>query len=254
MYGIQGMSVLFSLDNCSSRQNANKCAYIDSSGGCCRLSDRLGLALGVISLIAYFFCATALAEVEVPKHFGPQKPPYFATVPLAIIGGTLIDATGSEARTDQTILIENGRIVRVGPSESIEIPTNAQRIDASGMTVMPGLIASNQHIQLNPLYPAPVADLPFEELIARWEANFADMPRKAYIYLMQGVTTMRQTSGPRSRILPIKRRIDSGEIPGPRILLGGALLVSPQHFEAHVKKSRTPPDAIDWLRNDFARS
>lgn len=197
-------------------------------------------------------CSSAFAATEIPTDFGPQKAPYVAGVPLAIMGGKLIDATGAPPRTGQTVLIENGRIAKVGPSESIEVPENARRFDASGMTVMPGLIASNQHIQLNPLYPAPVADLPFDELIARWEANFADMPRKAYIYLMQGITTMRQTSGPRQRLLPVKKQIDAGEIPGSRIMLGGALIMSPQTFEAHIKKSRTPADAVDWLRNDFA--
>jgi imidazolonepropionase-like amidohydrolase len=195
---------------------------------------------------------TVLADAEIPGNFGPQAPPYTSKGSIAIIGGTLIDATGGAPRSGQTVLIENGLIKSVGPSESISVPESAQHIDASGMTVLPGLIASNQHIQLNPLYPAPVADLPFDELVARWEANFADMPRKAFIYLMQGITTMRQTSGPRMRLLPVKRSIDAGEIPGPRIMLGGALIKSPEAFEAHLEKNETPPDAVEWLRNEFA--
>jgi len=195
--------------------------------------------------------AAALAIAQQPS-FGPPPPPYVASVPIAIAGGTLIDATGSEPRAGQTVLIENGRITAVGPSASVTVPANAHRIDATGMTVMPGLIASNQHIQLNPFYPAPVADLPHSELVARWEANFAEMPRRAYVYLMQGITTMRQTSGPRARILPVKKRIDAGELPGSRIMLGGALLISPQRFEQHITRSRTPPDAVEWLRKDFA--
>ncbi|MEX2123444.1 MAG: amidohydrolase family protein [Woeseia sp.] len=206
----------------------------------------------LICCLGSLMTSSAFATPQQPTSFGPQNPPYVASQPIAIIGGTLIDATGASPRTGHTVVIENGRIKEVGPSASISIPANAQRFDASGMTVMPGLIASNQHIQLNPLHPAPVTDLPFAELVDRWEANFAEMPRKAYIYLMQGVTTMRQTSGPRKRILPVKKKIDAGEIPGPRIMLGGALIKSPQAFDADIKRNQTPADAVDWLRNEFA--
>ncbi|MEI9849922.1 MAG: amidohydrolase family protein [Sphingomonas sp.] len=184
-------------------------------------------------------------------RFGPQKPPYKAGT-IAIVGGTLIDATGAPPRTGQTVLIDGGKIVKIGPSADVAIPAGAQTIDASGMTVMPGMINSNQHIQLNPLHPAPAADLPMADLLARWEANFADMEHKAFVYLMQGVTTQRQTSGPLKRLLPIKRRIDAGEVVGPRILLGGALMNSPQKFQAYITKHNTPPDAVAWLRNEFA--
>ena len=66
---------------------------------------------------------------------------------------------------------------------------------------MPGIIDSNQHLQLNPLYPASTADLPVDVLRARWEEAFARMPNRAFVYLMQGVTSMRQTSGPSSRLI-----------------------------------------------------
>lgn len=213
----------------------------------------------VVAILRVLFAATAFcvslasAQTEAPGNFGPDEPPFrVPSHPIAITGGVLIDATGASPKLGYTVLVENGRIKAVGPSESVVIPDDARRIDASGMTVMPGLIASNQHIQLDPLYPAPVADLSLAELKARWEATFADMPRKAYVYLMQGVTTMRQTSGPRARILPIKRAIDSGEIPGPRIMLGGALIVSPQNFQARMAKNNTPADAVEWLRDEFA--
>jgi len=187
-----------------------------------------------------------------PTNFGPQSAPYVALPAIAIVGGVVIDATGAAPLTGQTILIRNGRIDQIGPSEEVEIPEGAHVFNAEGMTVMPGLISSNQHIQLNPLHPAPVTDITHEELMERWEANFRDMPRKAYVTLMQGVTTMRQTSGPWKRILPVKKSIDSGEIPGPRILLGGALIESPQAFDSYLKENRTPPESVEWLRNEFA--
>jgi imidazolonepropionase-like amidohydrolase len=196
--------------------------------------------------------SAAQPAATLPPSFGPQQPPFQHSTPIAIVGGKLIDATGAPPRSGQTLLIDRGKIVRIGPIGSVEIPKEAMRFDAEGMTVMPGLIASNQHIQLNPLYPAPVADLPIAELRARWEGNFSQMPRKAYVYLMQGITSMRQTSGPWKRLLPVKKQIDAGELPGPRIFLGGALITSPEHFADYIKLNKTPPDAVSWLRNEFA--
>ncbi len=136
------------------------------------------------------------------------------------------------------MLIEGNKIVKVGPSARIAVPPQAQVIDARGMTIMPGLINSNEHIQLNPLYPAPAADLPVAELLERWEANFGRMRQKAYFYLMQGVTSQRQTSGPWKRLLPIKKEIDAGQIPGPRLFLGGALIMSEQFFKHYTEQKQ----------------
>src|SRR6185437_15504068 len=211
-----------------------------------RLIARIALASVVLTL-----GSATLAAQQLPA-IGPAEPPYHieSSAPIAIVGGTLIDATGAPPRTGQTVLIQGGKITQVGPSAQVRIPTGAEVIDAADMTVMPGLISSNQHVQLNPLYPAPAVDLPLEELKARWNRNFADMPRKAFIYLMQGITTMRQTSGPLAQLRPLKMQIDGGVIPGPRILFGGALFNSPQKFAART--AATPPDAIAWLRRDFA--
>ena len=212
----------------------------------------------VCAALCATLCATlagqAIAQTTAPApRFGPATgAPFKASFPIAIIGGTLIDGNGGAPQTGMTVVIQGDRILSVGPSETAKIPEGAQRIDATGMTVMPGLINSNQHIQLNPIFPAPAAELPLDQIKARWEANFERMPQKAYTYLMQGITTMRQTSGPFKRILPVKQRIDAGEIPGPRIELGGALIMSPQFFQSYIHESKTPADAVSWMHDDFA--
>jgi len=181
---------------------------------------------------------------------GPQTPPYRPTKPIAIVGGLLIDGTGAQPRWDQTVLIQGDRIVQVGPSETVTVPAGAEVIDASGMTVMPGLINSNQHIQINPMFPSPTASLPLANIRARWEHTWSKEPNRAFSYLMQGITSMRNTSGPAAKLLPVKTAIDRGEIPGPRIFLGGALLMSKEFFASYTKN--TPPDAVEWMKTQFA--
>jgi imidazolonepropionase-like amidohydrolase len=185
----------------------------------------------------------AIVRTQAPALYKPDKP-------IAIVGGLLVDGTGGAPKQGYTVLMEGEKISQVGPSASVKVPAGAEVIDATGMTVMPGLINSNQHIQLNAMYPAPTANLPLAALRARWENNFSNQPKKAYWYLMQGITSMRQTSGPYSRIMPVKHAIEKGELAGPRIYLGGALLMSKEYF-AHYTRN-TPPDAVEWLRKEFA--
>ena len=196
--------------------------------------------------------AIAAVGAAIVQGQGSTQPSYRPERPIAIVGGLLIDATGAPPRHDQTVVIKGDRIVEVGPMERVKVPDGAEVIDAAGMTVMPGLINSNQHIQLNPLYPAPTANLPLAAIKARWEHNWSQQPRRAWVYLMQGITSLRQTSGPAKQILPVKQAIDRGEIPGPRIFLGGALFMSDEHFASYIKERGTPPDAVEWMRKEFA--
>ena len=64
----------------------------------------------------------------------------------AITGGRIIDATGSDPIREGTLLISDGRIDAVGESAAVEIPEGAEIIDASGHTVMPGLIEGHSHV------------------------------------------------------------------------------------------------------------
>jgi imidazolonepropionase-like amidohydrolase len=187
-----------------------------------------------------------------PSAQGPAVPPYRPTTPIAITGGILLDGTGGPPRHDHTVLIQGDRIAAVGPAETVRVPPGAHTIDATGMTIMPGLINSNQHIQLNPLFPSPAAGLPLENIRERWERTWSAQERRAFVYLMQGITSMRNTSGPAKRLLRVKAAIDAGEIPGPRLFLGGALLMSEAHFKHYIDVQRTPPDAVAFMRDEFA--
>jgi imidazolonepropionase-like amidohydrolase len=204
-------------------------------------ASRVSLIVGASLAAAAAFTARAQ---------GPQRPPYQPNRPIAIAGGLLIDGTGAQPRWDQTVLIQGDRITDIGPSEHVTVPAGAEIIDTSGMTVMPGLINSNQHIQINPMFPSPTASLPLANIRARWEHTWSKEPNRAYWYLMQGITGMRNTSGPAAKLLPVKAAIDRGEIPGPRIFLGGALLMSKQFFASYTKN--TPPDAVEWMKTQFA--
>ncbi len=70
-----------------------------------------------------------------------------------IFGGTVIDGTGVEPIQEGVIVIEEGKVQAIGRADEVEIPADAEKIDATGKTVMPGIIDGHQHLGfgLNPL-------------------------------------------------------------------------------------------------------
>jgi hypothetical protein len=57
---------------------------------------------------------------------------------IAITHVTLIDGTGAPARTDQSIVIREGKIEAVGANEKVTLPAGAKVIDGTGHTLIPG--------------------------------------------------------------------------------------------------------------------
>src|SRR5262252_6279035 len=62
----------------------------------------------------------------------------------------VIDGTGAAAKADQTIIISGGKITAMGKSGAVPVPADANRMDFSGYTALPGLVG--MHDQL--FYPA----------------------------------------------------------------------------------------------------
>lgn len=113
---------------------------------------------------------------------------------------TLIDGTGAPVRTNQSVVVEEGRITQVG--SQVDIPPDAELLNLSGHTLIPGMVGLHDHLY----YTAAggrAAQLSFSG------------PR---LYLGAGVTTVRTTGSeaPYSE-LNLKAEIERGRVPGPRI-------------------------------------
>lgn len=134
-----------------------------------------------------------------------------------IKAGTLIDGRG-DAKKNQMILIRGNRIESVG--DSVATPSGAKVIDLSNMTVMPGLIDTHTHIFLQGEDPAAGGyDVQLLNYPASYRAARATVAvRRA---LEQGFTTIRdvETEGAGYGDVGIKRAINEGIIPGPRMFV-----------------------------------
>jgi imidazolonepropionase-like amidohydrolase len=86
-------------------------------------------------------------------------PAFAQTRPIAFTGARIIPISGPEI-ANGVVVIQNGKILSVGPADSTGIPTGAQRVNAQGKVIMPGLVDSHSHIggpeggdSTNPIQP-----------------------------------------------------------------------------------------------------
>ena len=126
-------------------------------------------------------------------EINPPKGPAENTV-KAIVGATLIDGRGGEPIANSVVVVWGNRIVAAGPRESVKVPDNAEVFNATGLTLLPGLIDAHFHMAANP-------------------AMF-QIPK---LSIAHGVTTLRDPGRHMEAYVPI-RELDS---PVPRCFLTG---------------------------------
>jgi len=167
---------------------------------------RLALAAGLAVASATAIARPVLSE-ETQKFVSVDAPL------VAITHATVVDGTGAPATSNQTIIIENGKIRAVGSFASTRVPNGAQIIDATGKTVIPGLVHMHEHL----FYPM--------------------LPGKAYgyeaesftkLYLAGGVTSMRTAGAMHfAGDLSVRDSINAGRQPGPWIDVTGPYINAP---------------------------
>src|SRR6266540_1269451 len=164
----------------------------------------------VLSLsVALALSTTATAQTPRPA----QPPP-----PILIKAGRLVDGRSDAVQTSVGILVEGERIKAVGPLAQVQGQAkDARVVDLSQMTVLPGLIDAHTHLLLQ---GDPTAESYNEQLLYQSTPYRAILAaRNARIALEHGFTTIRdlETEGAMYADVDVKRAVDRGEIPGPRI-------------------------------------
>ena len=146
----------------------------------------------------------------------------------------VIDGTGAAPRTDQAVVIQDGKIVTIGDSATVETSDQAKVVDLSGYSVIPGLVGMHDHLH----YTADKSADPPGQLIN--PITFS-APR---LYLAAGVTTIRTTGSiePYAE-LNLKSKIDGGQSPGPKIDVTAPYLEGTNSFLTQMHELRGPDDA-----------
>jgi imidazolonepropionase-like amidohydrolase len=154
---------------------------------------------------------------------------------IVLMHARVVDGTGAAAAEDQRIDIEAGKITRVQSTKLRNaLPPNAKVIDLSGKTVIPGLVGMHEHL----FYTGPERGkdgLPF------WVEMIDSGPR---LYLASGVTTAR-TAGSMEPYadLALKKLIDSGQKPGPKLRITGPYIGDLMGIAPQLHTLSGPDDA-----------
>ena len=134
----------------------------------------------------------------------------------ALVGATLIDGTGGAVLEDSAVLVDADQIAAVGPRAAVAIPPDAEAVDLSGMTLLPGLIDTHDHL----------ADKNYS-LLSRWEieepASLAHLKTARAIEdsLAAGYTTIRDAGGLDAGF---KQAVAEGLITGPRLVCAVSII------------------------------
>lgn len=130
----------------------------------------------------------------------------------------VFDAVSAEPHEGWVVLVTGDSIAAAGPAANVKVPAGAKVLELPGMTLLPGLIDAHTHIFLHPYNEAPWNDQVLKEPLA-YRTIQATLHSRAT--LMAGFTTLRDlgTEGAGYADLSVKRAIDEGSIPGPRLFV-----------------------------------
>lgn len=148
---------------------------------------------GYEDALPHFVAGNVEEQMNTLKEYTQAVPAQYSEI-TAFVGGDIVTGLKDVTDRNMTMLVENGKISRIGKKEDVEIPANASIIDVTGKTLIPGLW--DMHAHSNQVQWAPA-------------------------YLAGGITTFRDCGNEGEFALAFRDAIDKNGAMGPDILLGG---------------------------------
>ncbi|MFW2349875.1 amidohydrolase family protein [Qipengyuania sp.] len=211
--------------------------YIGWTEGGDMLTWSMGPVLYRASLASMF--ATAPKDKDAPKFVPPTSGTSLERTIAAdkprgtvvLTGAKILTMTGDGAGeiADGTIVITGDRIAAIGPASSVAIPQGATVIDASGKTIMPGLVDAHAH------GPQGTGDLVPQQ-------NWSLVQN-----LAMGTTTIHDPSSQASMIFAASERQRAGSLLAPRIFSTGEVVYGAKAPGVYARIDGYD-DALDHIR------
>jgi imidazolonepropionase-like amidohydrolase len=166
---------------------------------------------------------------------------------LALVGATVYSSPAAAPLRDAVVLISGGVITAVGKRSDFKIPKDTRVIDCAGKTIVAGFWNSHVHLTESAWNnaanaasaPADALEKHMQEMLTRW-----------------GFTTVWDLGSDPRNSLALRRRVESGEVPGPQILLAGDIFPKNGHpvylpAELQLPEAATPDEAAQMARDDL---
>lgn len=132
---------------------------------------------------------------------------------LILTGGTIYTSPTEKPITNGIVIIRDGRIAGISPSGYIDLRKGIPTLDCSGLTIMAGFW--NSHVHFSERKWADAGSIPAPELARQLQMMLTRF----------GFTSVFDLGSPWENTRQIRNRIESGEIPGPRIRSTGEMLL-----------------------------
>jgi imidazolonepropionase-like amidohydrolase len=204
----------------------------------------------VVTVVAMLLAGQIIFQQSVVQRgFAQQGIARQGSKSVVIRAGHVLDVKTGKLLADQTIVIEDGKIVSVVASSEAKPPANATVIDLSNATVLPGLIDAHTHLTMDPTfgYERLGLSVPRETLIGA---------KNARVTLQAGFTTVRNVGAAGYSDVALRDAINAGDVAGPRMLVSGPpLTITGGHadnnllpFEYHATSDGVA-DGVDGVRH-----
>lgn len=182
-----------------------------------------------LALLVVLFACTSIANAT-PKDWVAYQQPV-----IVFTHATIIDGTGAAPERDQTLVIDKGRITKLGPATSTKVPAGATVIDAHGKTLLPGFVMMHEHL----FYTTRVSGaFPGAYYITPMPYSFPPL------YLAGGETTIRTTGSLTPYVdLNVRDDITAGKRVGPDIDVTGPYLNGKDGFTEDLPRLADAADA-----------
>ena len=174
-----------------------------------------------------------------------------APIPVVVVKAAhVIEPASGKVLQNQAILIEGDKVKSIGDAASLAIPAGAKVIDLGDVTVLPGLIDCHTHVTGQPenFYEDKFRKSPIDKAVVA--------PIYARRTLLAGFTTIRNVGARDYLDFAVRKAINAGKVPGPRMQASGPSLsatgghgdlngMSPNlHFEGEIGGVADGVDAI----------
>jgi imidazolonepropionase-like amidohydrolase len=171
------------------------------------------------------FCAIAVVfyGLAIWPLRDPHPRPYMASGFLAIRSARIYPSPDDPPIDDATVLMRDGRIVAVGPD--VSVPADARIIPCHHCVVTAGFW--NTHVHFTEA----------KWLLSDWKSAATLNAQIADMLTSRGFTTVVDAGSDLRGTLPLRRRIESGELLGPRIYTAGAAQYPPEGIPFYLRES-----------------